>query len=298
MKTKYLIMVLFTSILLIFSGCSSGSDDTKTSGLFGSVGSGSSQKSGNGVELTFAEGQPGTEYNKGQPFNFGFIIKNYQNHEISDMKIKISGIEWGYVTGLEKEYTLSSIGQATVQSGPGVYSGLYIQGITVDKFTNRYNFNPKFNYCYTAKTQYREQVCIPSRSTNSCDIKVEPSVYQNGPITVKINSLRNSGENTLALDLQITNPSNTNKVVNECFKTDDYANEYKINSITLGTINGDCSRTQNKNIIGNTAVISCTFPRGEDDKAYPSQLVVDFEYKYEQFVQKNILIKDYTATTN
>ena len=140
-------------------------------------------------------------------------------------------------------------------------------------------------------------MCVPSKSTNSCDTKVEPSVYQNGPITVKINSLRNLGDTTLGLDLQITN-SLSGKVVNECFKTDDYANEYKINSITLGTITGDCSRTQNNKIVGNTAVISCTFPRGSDEKAYPSQLVVDFEYKYEQSVQKNILIKDYTATTN
>lgn len=297
MKTKHLLMILIGSILLIFSGCSNGSDGAKTSGLLPSIGSGSTQKGGSGIELTFAEGQPGNEYNKGQPFNFGFIIKNYQNHDISDMKIKISGVEWGYINGLNPEYSVDAITKATTQTGPGIFSGLYIQGITVDKFSTKYNFNPKFNYCYTAKTIYREQVCIPSKTTNSCNIKVESGIYQNGPMNVKINSLTNYDANTVIVNLQITNSGN-GKVTNECFKTEDYANEYKLNFVTLGTVTGDCSKTQSNKIVGNTAVITCTFPRGSDDAAYPSQLVVDFDYKYEQSTQKNILIKDYTATTN
>ena len=117
MKTNHLIL-LIAAIMLIFSGCSSNTDGKQNS-ILGSIGSGSSQTTGNGkgVDLTFAEGQPGAQYNKGQQFNFGFIFKNNQNEDITDMQVKISGIEWGYITGLEKEYTLSSIQQATAQSG-------------------------------------------------------------------------------------------------------------------------------------------------------------------------------------
>jgi len=296
MKMKnYSIIIITILTLVLFSGCSLNSDGVKQSGI--NIGSGTSNKGGSGVELTFAEGQPGSEYNKGQPFNFGFIIKNYQNHEISDMAIKISGIEWGYVKGLEKDFSITQIPKATTQSGPGVYSNLYVKGIVLSDFTNKYNFNPKFNYCYTAKTQFREQVCIPSKTTNNCNIKIDKNNYQNGPLSIKINNLRNYDENTLIVDLQLTNSIN-GKVVTECFKTDEYANDYKINSVTLGTVAGDCSKTQSNKIIGNTAVITCTFPRGNDDGAYPSQLNVELEYKYEQSTQKNILIKDYTAQTN
>ncbi len=270
---KYITMLIITS-LLILSGCSSNSDGTKNN-----------------------EGQPGAEYNKAQSFNFGFVIKNFQNHDLTDLKIKISGVEWGYINGLEKDYTIAQIPKATVQTGPGVYSNLYVQGISLDKFTNKYNFNPKFDYCYTAKTAYREQVCILSKTTNACNIKVDASTYQNGPLSVKIINLRNYDPQTIIVDFQVTN-SLSGKVVNECFKTDDYANEYKINTVTLGTIEGDCSKTVDKKIIGNNAVITCTFPRGAGDEAYPSQLVMELEYKYEQSVQKNILIKDYTAQTN
>lgn len=295
MKTKNLILVIVTSILLIFSGCSGNTDGAKTSELFPSVGSGTSQTTGNGVDLSFAENQPGKEYNKGQPINFGFVFKNFQDEEITDMKMKITGIEWGYITGLEREYTISSIPKATPQAGPGVFTGFFVQGVTVDGFSNNYNFNPKFDYCYTTKTTFREQVCVPSKK-NICDIKVEKSQYSNGPLKVTINRLVDYSDQTtgkVGIELTINNVAN-GKIVNECFKTEDYANKYELISVKLGNTVGTCTAVSGYQIVSGTSKIFCEFPRNEDN-SYASQVTVELQYKYEQSTPKNILVKDYKA---
>ncbi len=294
-KTKIL-LVLFTAMALLLSGCSlfdSGTDG-KQSGI--SIGGGSSTKSGTGVSLEFAENNPPSEMFKGQPYNFAFVFKNYQEHDIQDLKLRLKGFDTGYVTGLQTDYTIQTLPKATTQAGPGVYPGHVVQGVRVDGFTGDYNFNPVFDYCYTAKTTFTQSVCVPS-TMNQCDTDVTSSTEQNGPLSVKIDYI-NSFENNIRIDFSISN-SGGGDVVNECFDIQDYANSYEINSVTLGTSTGNCQTvSETFEVIGDKANFYCEFPRGTNEDSYASQVVVDLEYLYQQETKKSIVVKDLTKGLN
>lgn len=283
-------------ILLALSGCSSETDG-KQSGIFPSIGEGksTSTSSTQGISLEFAEGNPPEEMIKGVAQNFAFVIRNYQTHEVTDMSIKSKGYDTSYAPALSQfegnGYSVSSVPKATTQAGPGVFDGLVVSGVSVDGFDGDYNFNPSFDYCYTAKTNYREQICVPS-TRNQCDVKIEKLVNHNGPLTVSLDRITPI-ENEIRLDFTITNSGNGD-VVNECFDTEDYSNEYKNLDVRLGSAQGSCTAVSGQKIIGNKASFYCTFSRSSDE-SYSSQVVVEFEYLYQQTTQKKIVVKDLNA---
>lgn len=288
-----LFLIFIATAMLVFSGCSMGTDG-KQSGL--TLGSGSSKQGGSGVALSFADGNPPSEINKDQPVNFAFVFTNYQTHPITDLKMKIKGIEWGYVKGLqENAYNVKEIPKAT-STGPGVYPGLIEQGVTLVNFAEEYNFNPLFDYCYTAKTNFREAVCVPSKDKNTCDTSVDKSKSENGPLRVTVDRINSIGDK-VRVDFKIMD-SGSGQAVNECFKTDDYANEYSIKKVTLGTNQGNCEAVSGYNIINGESNFYCEFARSGGDSAYPSDAIVELEYKYQQSTQLKIKAVDLNAGYN
>ncbi len=289
MKKNNILLIMLISLSLIFAGCSSNSD-AKQSGLFSGIGKGSSSSSNSdsGLSLTFAENNPPSKMIKGAPVNFAFIFTNAQKHEITDLRIKTKGFERSYVSGLAEEYNINLIPKATLQTGEGIYTGLQVSGVSVDGFTNSFLFNPKFEYCYTAKTSYVEQLCVPS-TQNTCSLKVDKSIDSNGPIKVNIDRV-NSIENNIRIDFSIYNSGN-GKVVNECFKTDDYSNDYKLNSVKLGTTEGACTAISDYKLNNGKSNFYCEFTRTSNEE-YASQLSVKIGYKYNQEVQKQIVVED------
>lgn len=289
MNMKNLLSILVIGTFLLFAGCSKiglgGADDASQSGI--GIGGGSSSKGGSGVDLTFADGRPASEMYKGQPTTFAFVFTNYQEHEVSDLEVKTHGFDTGYVGNLDDRYNVQTIPRATEQVGPGIYAGLIVSGVTVDGFEGNYNFDPKFDYCYSAKTSYREQICVPSK-INTCDLKIDKNTKQNGPISVKVDRI-SSVEDQVRVDFTISDSGN-GQVVNECFKDDDYANEYKL-KVSLGSVDGQCEALSGQNIIQGKSKFYCTFNR-QGEEEYSSQIVVALDYKYQQSKELGIVVKD------
>lgn len=284
MRRNSILIVVLVSVMLLFAGCSANTGDAQTSGF---LSSGSSSKGGVGVGLNFAEGNPKTEMIKGQPGTFAFVFTNYQEHEITDLKVKSKGFDRNYVKGLDEEFSISEIPRYTTQAGAGVYSGYIVSGVVVEGFTGDYTFNPKFDYCYSAKTLYREQICVPSK-TNLCDSEVSKSLIQNGPLTVKYDRI-NAIEDQIRIDFTISNVGG-GEVVNECFNDEDYANAYELEA-TLGSDVGSCEAISGQNIINGKSNFYCTFTRSAED-SYASQIVVELDYIYQQTTEKKISVKD------
>lgn len=281
-------LILFT---LVFSSCSALTGGGKTSGL--SIGSGSSSSSSgsSGVLLEFA--QINIEPQKGYAFPIPITITNFQKHEITDLVIRPTGFDSGYVKGLQSEYseTLS----AATDNGPYKKS-LYISSVIVDGFTGNYNFDPTFKYCYSAKTTLNEQVCVPDKYGN-CDIKTGDKKL-NGPIGVTINRVIPIGDREISVEFSLSD-SLGGKLVNECFQDSlkmDFGNKYSISQIKLGENIGRCdaSFADDFTINQGKGKFVCKFDRTSDE-AYSSQINVVFNYKYQQEAFKKITVRDLTS---
>ncbi len=293
---KNILLILITAILLVFSGCSlTSSSDSSQSGF--SLGGGSSTSKGSstsGVTLEFAQNNPSSEIYKDRPVNFAFIFKNYQDHEITDLAIKSKAYDTGFVSGLSifegsSGKTGIKIPKSSDTQGPGIYPGLIASGVVVTGFeSEKYNFNPAFDYCYSAKTSFIEQVCVPSATTNNCDIKFDKFSNQNGPLTVTIDTLRDYGNNIVGADITVKNSGN-GQVVNSCFKTDDYAVNYNNVIVKLGSTIGDCKASSGYQMLGGESKFYCEFKRTSDE-SYTSQLTVEFDYLYQNEFKQNIVV--------
>lgn len=295
-KSKSIIMILSLALLLLFSGCSMiGGTDAKQDGFSIGKGSSSSKSSGSGVTLEFADQNPPAEMIKGQPYTFAFVFKNYQEHPITNLEFKTKGFERGYVSSnFPETYTVASIPQATQTAGPGVFSGLIVSGVSVDGFEGNFAFNPEFDYCYDSKTTYVEQICVPS-TMNQCDTQVEKFSKQNGPLSISIDRISSLADN-LRIDFVISNSGN-GKIVNECFKTDDYANAYTLGEVKLGSELGQCETISGSSIISGKSNFYCEFSRNGDG-SYASQVSVKLDYKYQNTVKKTIKVIDLNQNYN
>jgi len=284
-KNKLLIGILITTMLLL-AGCSTDIEG-QTSGFLGGGSSSTTTNKGNGVDLTFAENNPPSSMIKGQPVTFAFIFTNHQEHEITNLKLKTKNFDTGYVSGLASDYSIKTIPRASDKTGAGVYAGQIVEGVKIDKFEGNYKFNPVFDYCYTQKSTYLEQICVPS-TRNQCDEKIESSTNQNGPLSVTIERIT-AIDNKIRIDFVIKN-NGKGQVVNECFKTDDYANKYNL-AVTLGTAKGDCEAVSGQTIINGQSNFYCTFPR-QGDESYASQVVVELDSLYQQQTKLSIAVED------
>jgi len=289
MRNSNIVMIVLVSIFMLFAGCSipGVGDNTQQNGFFSGGSGGSTSSGGSGVDLTFAPENPPSKMYKGDPRTFGFIFTNHQEHDITDMRIKTKGFETSYVKGLNNNYNVQTIPKATTQSGAGVFTGLQVTGVSVDGFQEKYDFNPKFDYCYTAKTSFREQICVPSKK-NTCDVKVDASQKQNGPLVVSADRVVNY-QGGIRIDFTVTNKAN-GKVVNECFKDDDYANSFELEA-KLGDSSGQCTAVSGQQIVNGKANFYCEFTRSMED-SYASQIVVGLDYKYQQSAEKKIQVVD------
>lgn len=281
-------LVLFT---LIFSSCSAlTGGESKSSGL--SIGGGSASSSGGGVVLEF--GAVNIEPQKGYAFPIPITITNFQKHAVSDLVIRPTGFDTGYVSGLQSEYRESL--SAATDNGP-YQKSLYISSVTVNGFTGNYDFNPVFKYCYSATTVFNEQVCVPDKY-GKCDIK-SSGVTQNGPISVKVDRIIPVGENEISVEFSLSDSLGGN-VVNDCFQDSlkmDFGNKYSIAEVKLGSTVGQCiaAMADDYTINQGKGRMVCMFARGQNQDPYSSQINVKLNYKYQQQVQKKLTVRDLTV---
>lgn len=292
MNKKNFLLVILLAIMLFIAGCSSGTDSRGSS--FGSGSSSGTSGSGSGLELSFAQGNPPSEMFKGQPYTFAFVIKNLQEHDITDLQIRTKGFDRGFVSGLAESYSVSNVPRAS-SIGPGLYTGLIAQGVTVDGFVGNFNFNPEFEMRYSAKTNFRQQICVPSQS-NTCDVDVTSSLYSNGPVTVKVSHINALGS-TIRVDFDVTN-SGKGDVIGAGDTKVEYTAPYQVQA-TLGTARGTCtpSGTNEFLIAGNKGSFNCEFQR-TSDSSYASQLSVELDYQYIQELKLPIRVRDLNQGLN
>ncbi len=288
------IMTIMTIMLLFLAACSTDSGNDQNLNLpFGSGNGNSVSSSSSGVSLEFSEGNPPQDIFIGSPVTFAFILKNYQLHDVENLRLKVRGYDRSYVSGLDEEYSITRIPKASEAIGPGIFTGLVASGVIFDGFQKEYNFNPKFDYCYSAKTTFRETVCVPSR-TNQCEVEYNAQTTQNGPLSVSVERVNAVSEN-----IQISfvlSDKGQGETRNECFNDQDsYATPYTINSIKLGALDGDCqpSGTDNYLLANKKGSFLCEFPRSQDG-SYPIQLTMELEYLYEESIQKSYKVIDPT----
>ncbi len=283
MKNK-IIIIISILFVMILSGCSN--NDDKTSGF-----PGSKDSSGNGVVIEFNDANINPQ--KGNEFSLFLNIINYQRHDLDNFQIRPGGFDPTYVkSGLQREYNLNL--KAATSISPNMYN-LPITGIVLDGFTGDYSFDPIFKYCYTAKTQYLKQVCVPDEF-GKCDIKTDNTISLNGPLSISLNKIYPIGQNEIGLDYEISNKLN-GFVVNECFQNEalnSFGNEFTIVSSKLGSSDGNCEpiSASDYQINNNKALIRCTFSRSGNEGYYASQANLEIQYNYQQEVKKLIKIRD------
>jgi len=289
MIKKNKIMMLFVLVMvLLFSGCDVPfMGDAKQSG-FGSGSSDTGDKNNNkAVELTFNEGVPPKDMYKGQEVTFGFMFKNYQEHDVTDMKLKVSGFDKSYVSNLNEMYTISKIPRLTKEAGAGVLGSFAIRDVTVDKFQEEYPFNPVFDYCYKVETNFLESICVPDKKENKCNVEFKKTSMNNGPLKLNVNNIINK-DNGVRIFFTIENRGD-GKAVNTCFEKD-YATKYSVEAV-LGTVKGNCQTSGDDFVVINDrSNFYCDFTRSQDT-SYSSQATVKLSYNYEQSVKKEILVK-------
>lgn len=291
-KSRFGILVLFLGFFLVLSGCSSDGDN-RTSGI--GIGSNTGSSGTSGINLKFAPGNPPSEMFKGQPYTFAFVFENFQEHDITDLRIRTRGFDRGLVSGLEESYTVSNLPRFSQQVGPGLFNGLVVQGVTVDNFVGNFNFNPEFELRYTAKTIFRDQLCVPSLN-NLCEVEVDSSRYQRGPLRVNLAYINAIGSD-IRLDFEVTNSGRGNLIGPEDTRVEFIA-PYSV-SASLGTSVGNCVPSGNNEFVvaDGRGAFTCTFPR-TSDSSYSSQLSLDVEYEYFQVEKLNILVRDLTQGFN
>ena len=294
-KNKSLILIILIGLVLFFSGCSlnSGSNSNENGFSIG-VGTGSNSNGGgstSGLVLKLDDNYPPSSMQELQPYTFTLIFENYLNHPLNDVIIEPIGFDNSLVKGFDKKYTKSDIPSNT-RDGYG-QTQLIISGIQSVDLSKNYNFNPTFKYVYKGYTDYLEQICVPDK-LNKCNIKVDKSLNQNGPITVKVLRI-NSLNGKIRIDFKLSN-SGSGYVVNpeNKFKTDEYATKYNLDSVKLGSIEGDCHSLDGSNkfqLMKQSGTFYCEFDRNSDE-SYATQLTVNLDYLYNNKVSKRILIEN------
>jgi hypothetical protein len=294
LKFRDLKLAVLAVLILFFSGCSVGGEVNQNN--IG-IGSSSGSNVGSGVSLEFSQGAPPENSIINTPITFAFIFKNYQNHEISDLVVKITDIDWGLVSGLNKEYSISNIPKA-IDGNPGIFAGLVVEGVTIKDFKSKnFLFTPKFKYYYTAKTSFLETICVPDK-LNNCKVQYEKAKNENGPVTVSILRIMNTGNEVLvSLDLKNTGPG---KVFGGNFNREEYLVPFTIEEVNLGSVSGQCTSANSNdlNFINQNAKLNCKFPISDGESSYSSQFYLKISYKYLQETSKKINVENLAYNQN
>ncbi len=293
-----IISIIFISIII--SGCSISSITNSNENSL-TIGSGSSSISSSkastaGVVLEFDEKSIPEKMYVNQPVTFILHFKNYLEIEIKDLELITKGFDRSLIHGLPESMNIRTIPKMTSIS-PGEYQQV-ISGIVGNNINEYYNFKPTFEYAYSAKTKFIEQICIPN-TKNTCEIKVDKYQNQNGPVTIKINRISNYN-NEIRIDFIATNSGNGVLVnSNDKFNRDSYAVDYSLDYVKLGSSNGNCKSlgVENFQFMNEVGNFYCIFPRSSED-SYASQISLEMSYSYNQEVSKNILVENLNANIN
>lgn len=294
LKNKLTILIVL--LALIFAGCSGGVGD-RQSGLFGGSDNGGNNdvESGKlnphvGIEMEFFQGQSVREIRyEEEDYELALEFKNHIIEDISDLRLKVWGPSSSQVTGLLGEYGVENIGRGYDSVGPDsvTFNLPNVRFINiVDTFTGQVNFD----YCYSAKTTYRESICISEEG--SCG---EGAKFVNGPVKVSISS-KVLTPNSVRIELDVENSESTGKVVQTCFESNTPSILEDV-TVRIGDEEGNCMSVPDEyRLRDNNLKLRCTFDRDlASEDQFTGQIVAELEYKYQQRVTETFNVQDYDS---
>lgn len=324
MKTKFLLYLLTASLLLI-AGCTGGNTTTGT-GYSPFIGG------SDGLEMTFISSAPPDEVydNDKFPFSVTVELENLGEYDIlnGDGFIEIRGIsaeEFG-VTSADLKKDIPEIQGARKSSDGTILKGLvdvisfdglaYQQDLAGDLPIN----NLRVRACYDYETKASAQLCLKPNGHDGLKddeicIIAEGKQVANSAAPLHIANVKEHprGDDGVMISFDIVHQGNSNfkwfaPGDNECDDTignsQMYALDIEVESIVNGRYNAECARLGGSNrgelvlTRGAPQSIVCTFNTGNQDVEFETPVNINLRYRYSEYIEKQILIKDLGITNN
>jgi len=319
---KLLSIVLLLTTMLVLAGCGSGNTD---------VGPGATPFNGgsNGLSMAFVQGAPPDEItdNGNFPFSINLRIENLGEDDVetSDGYIEITGIE-----ATEFDKSPSDLTQDIPFGINGVvknFQGTVLVGDTVIAEFNELNFQRNIrgnwdgsriraNLCYNYETEATTAVCIKEDMLTNvdnkeiCALSGEKQVFNSGaPIHVTKVNQEPLGSDKIQVQFEISHVGEVNdrfyKLDTECVdratnndkdkiyfevETDINGNTAKCSGLEEGASGTDSGFITLYN--GEPRTVICTFDVGNVEGAFERQINAKVSYRYYQFIEKSLLVKD------
>ena len=284
------IIIISIALILIISGCDKVGGGGQSSG---------SISSGKGVtlETRFPE-----YFWEKQDYKNTIILKNHMPEDITNLKIKASGVDTSLfekllIGGSNNEYTNPDGISKRLKELPRVLTLDF--EIESKDLRSDYNANLNFKYCYIAKSIYGQQICIPQNRKDNCEKSSSGSPNSHGDLSISLSELQTIGDDIIII-LEVSNSGSgtlidiTGGADRGCFQEQRYTSQYTLDNVKLGVTDGDCSAYQSSNYElteSSSGYIRCTFTRTSDGE-YSTQLSAELTYKYLREEIKSITIRD------
>ncbi len=283
-----------------------------------------------GIKLEFITSAPPKEVydNKLYPFSIGVQIENVGESDIKAGFVEVRGIsadEFG-VSSSSLKKKIPEIRGARKNSDGSVMSGL-IDVVTFDGLSYQQDLagdlpisNLRVRACYDYQTKASTQLCVkPSgvdglQDNEICLVSENKDVSNSGA-PLKIANVKESpkGNDGIMVSFDIVHVGNQNfkwfsKGDDNCDSSLDNPNLYKVEievgSISNGKYLASCARFNGADtgtIImfnGASQRIVCEFKTGRQEYEFETPLNINLNYRYMQYVEKEILVKDLGSTNN
>lgn len=316
-----LIIGFVLASMMILAGCGAGNEvgPSRTPFVGGA----------NGLVMSFVEGAPPAEvFDDGQfPFSINVRIENLGEHDVepSDGYIEITGIEaqeFNKQPGDLRQDIPYRIGKVTKTP-----QGTIIIGDTIIAEFNELNFmrnirgnwdgaRIRANLCYNYETEATTAVCLKRDMLTNidtreiCSLSGQKQVFNSGaPIQVTKVTQAPLGSDKIQVQFEVSHVGSQHdrfyKLDTDC---DDRTTNLDKNKVYINVetdINGNyaqCSGLEggqsgsNEGFItlhgGSPRIVICTYEVGEISGAFERQINVKLGYRYYQFIERNLLIKD------
>lgn len=285
-----------------------------------------------GVVMSFMEGAPPDEIFDDQQYPFSIVLKleNKGEHDISagDGYVKIVGInpiDFGKTDADLKQDLPEDIKGTRKNS-----EGDVVNGDTRTIEFNELNYIPdvtgnfdgpriRTELCYDYKTKTSTQICVKgdllhdSETKEICSVSEDKTTYNSGgPVHITEFKEAPLGSDKIQVSFKVEHVGDVNDRI---FKKETECN-YKVTNIdknkvwveVTSDINGNkasCSGLQEPNADNSAGYVTlwdmkprtvvCSIDVSNIDGVFEELFTVDLDYRYMQFIEKTILVKDVSA---
>ncbi|MFT4297637.1 MAG: hypothetical protein ACMXX5_00415 [Candidatus Woesearchaeota archaeon] len=282
----------------------------------------------NALSMEFVEGAPPIEIfdNAQFPFSINIKIENLGEHDIetTDGYLEITGIN-PVDFGLSGQADLKQDIPHNIRGVVKNFQGTILVGDTIIAEFSELNYQENIrgnwdgpriraNLCYNYETEATTYVCLKRDmlanldSTEICSLNEQKQVYNSGaPIHITKVTQTPLGSDKIQVQFEISHVGSANdrfyKVDTECDDSATNTDRDKVFFEIPTDINGNyaqCSgleeSTGNSGYVklfsGRPRSVICTFEVGNIEGAFEKQLTATLRYRYHQFIEKRILVKD------